>query len=310
MYSRDRHLIHHQFADVVQRHYHDIAIADHHQQLSYGELDAAANQVANAILKHHPHGSAPVVVSMHRSVAAVVSMLAILKTGRPYLPVDDSFSESQLTFIAQDSHATCIISDRPLNQTTVPVYIYDDLRHHNTATAPEIEPVSAPLAYIMYTSGSTGRPKGVEIEHTGVLRLVSNSDHITCQTQDVIAHCSSIGFDASTLEIWLPLLNGAQIYVIAKQDVLDFEQFEHQINIGNVSTLWLTVALFNTLVTRHPQALSTLKTLMIGGDALNLELVRKFLRSDHCQLDTFLNGYGPDRKHDLHHHLRYFRAQR
>jgi len=293
MYSRDRHLIHHQFADVVQRHYHDIAIADGDQQLSYGELDAAANRVANAILNHHPHGSEPVMVSMHRSVAAVVSMLAILKTGRPYLPVDDSFSESQLTYIAQDSRATCIISARPLSHPPVPVYIYDDLHQHDTTTTPEIEPASAPLAYIMYTSGSTGRPKGVEIEHAGVLRLVSNSDNITCQTQDVIAHCSSIGFDASTLEIWLPLLNGAQIYVIAKQDVLDFEQFERQINIGNVSTLWLTVALFNTLVTRHPQALSTLKTLMIGGDALNLDLVRKFLRSDHCQLDTFLNGYGP-----------------
>ncbi|MCG9583489.1 AMP-binding protein [Vibrio tubiashii] len=293
MRSYEKPFIHHHFAEVAQHHDQDIAIADAHRQLSYGQLEALANRVANAIVQRHPHGSAPVIVYMQRTIEAVVTILAILKTGRPYLPVDDSFSESQLAFIAQDSHADCLISDRPLNHPPLPCYRYEDLRNHSLTVAPKIETPSIPPAYIMYTSGSTGRPKGVEIEHAGVLRLVHNSEQITCQTQDVVAHCSSIGFDASTLEIWLPLLNGAQIYVIPKQDVLDFEQFEYQINLGHVSTLWLTVALFNTIVTQHPKALSTLKTLIIGGDALNVNLVREFVRSEHCQLHTFLNGYGP-----------------
>ncbi|MBJ7224072.1 MULTISPECIES: AMP-binding protein [unclassified Brenneria] len=280
------------FAEIVGKSGHSVALSDAHRQLNYNELDSISNRVANYLVDHFPHDNRPVLVYMDRSLEAVVVILGIVKTGRAYLPVDKSYSVAQLDYISQDSHASVVISDQHL-ETELTFCLARSLLEYENDAKPNTEYDPKSPAYIMYTSGSTGLPKGVKVDHSGIIRLVVNANYINSNGLEATAHCSSIGFDASTFEIWYPLLNGGRIYVIDKQDVLDFERLEQQLIFGGVETLWLTVALFNTIFTHYPNALSHLKNLLIGGDALNIELVRQFMSSPYCHLTSFINGYGP-----------------
>ncbi|WP_434526865.1 amino acid adenylation domain-containing protein [Photorhabdus asymbiotica] len=281
------------FVSIVDQYPDQIAIADDNQRLTYRELDQLSNQVANFLEQTASASSHPVALFMDRSLSAIIVMLGILKAGRTYLPIDTSYPREQLEFILVDSQAACMISDAPL-ALNIPCYISQQVIEHVVEI--DVDRRSeAPLnpAYIMYTSGSTGRPKGVIVGHEGIKRLVINANYISCTPGDIVGHCSSIGFDASTLEIWLPLLNGGTVYVIKKEYLLDFEQFARQIDFGQVKTMWLTVALFNTLYLQYPKLFLSLRRLIIGGDALNISIVRDFLHSPYCHLTQFLNGYGP-----------------
>ncbi|MEQ1977616.1 AMP-binding protein [Xenorhabdus sp. SGI240] len=275
------------FNASVQTHSDKVALFDKHQRLTYRELDLAANKVANTLLADKVN--TPVVVYIQRSIEAVIAIVGIVKAGLTYVPVDKTYSTQQLAFICQDCGAKQVMSDEALAQD-IHCYLVDNVLAYGRTTS-IAENMISHAAYIMYTSGSTGAPKGVLIPHSGITRLVINNNFLTLSEGECVAHCSSIGFDASTLELWYPLLNGGSVYVIDKYDVLDFTCFEQQLK--KVDTLWLTVALFNAIVTRHPQALSHIRKLLIGGDVLNIEIVRQFLNSEHCHLGVFLNGYGP-----------------
>jgi amino acid adenylation domain-containing protein len=275
------------FSASAQTHSDKVALFDKHQSLTYRELNLAANKVATTLIEDKVN--TPVVVYIQRSIEAVIAIVGIAKAGLTYVPVDKAYSTEQLAFICQDCGAKQVMSDEALAQD-IHCYLMDDVLAYGQISS-ITENMMNHAAYIMYTSGSTGAPKGVRIPHLGITRLVIDSSFLTLSDGECVAHCSSIGFDASTLELWYPLLNGGCVYVIDQHDVLDFTCFEQQLK--KVDTLWLTVALFNAIVTRHPQALSNIRKLLIGGDALNIELVRQFLKSEHNHLEVFLNGYGP-----------------
>lgn len=146
------------------------------------------------------------------------------------------------------------------------------------------------LAYVMYTSGSTGKPKGVSIEHRSIVRLVKNTDYVDFGEAETFLLYAPISFDASTLELWGSLLNGAKL-AIAPPSKLSTKELGELIESRGITTLWLTAALFHQMVDEHPDVLQNVKQLIAGGEALSVRHVEKMIANLGNR--KLVNGYGP-----------------
>jgi amino acid adenylation domain-containing protein len=142
----------------------------------------------------------------------------------------------------------------------------------------------------MFTSGSTGQPKGVIVPHRAIVRLVCGADFMTLSADTVMLHAAPLAFDASTLEIWGPLLNGGRVAILSDA-VPSIDAIAAAIRDQGVNTAWFTAGLFHLMVDERPDALLTLTQLLAGGDVLSPSHVRKALAlMPNCRL---INGYGP-----------------
>ena len=148
-----------------------------------------------------------------------------------------------------------------------------------------------PCAYIMYTSGSTGNPKGVMVSNKNVVRLVKNTNFIEFKENERILQTGSIVFDACTFEIWGALLNGFELYIIKKQDLLDPVLLEKYLVDNKITILWLTAPLFNQLCESNPSMFKSVRVLLTGGDVLSPRHINSVKKA--CPNLTIINGYGP-----------------
>ncbi|NEG64783.1 amino acid adenylation domain-containing protein (plasmid) [Pantoea agglomerans] len=274
------------------------AVSDLDQQLSYRELNNRANQLAFALQKRQ--GSLRgkrVVFALGRTADTIALILAIMKTGAVYVPFDPEHPDERLRYILKDCDATCLVvqANHRNRQTICPEYDIADLLASAGSEAPQTDNAALgpkDVAYIMYTSGSTGEPKGVEVMHQGILRLVTEAKPYQVRPNSVMAQAGNIAFDASTLEIWGALLNGAHLIVIPYQTVIDSNALPAALKHYCVTDAWFTVALFNQLASENPCAFGGLEHLLIGGDALNPSIVGSVLASDTPPAHIW-NGYGP-----------------
>src|SRR5258706_7108310 len=120
-------------------------------------------------------------------------------------------------------------------------------------------------AYVMYTSGSTGAPKGVFVPHRAITRLVINNGFAAFDENDRVAFAANPAFDAATMEVWAPLLNGGRIVVVDREALLDPKSFAQVLEQEKVTTLFLTTAIFNQYALAIPEALARLRFLLCGG---------------------------------------------
>ena len=146
------------------------------------------------------------------------------------------------------------------------------------------------LAYVMYTSGSTGRPKGVAVPHRAIVRLLFGIDYARLDASVTLLQMSPTSFDASTFELWGALLHGGRC-VLFPGRVPTAGELGRVIGQHGINTLWLTASLFNAVVDEAPELLSPLEQLLIGGEALSVSHVRRFLEA--CPRTQLINGYGP-----------------
>jgi amino acid adenylation domain-containing protein len=146
------------------------------------------------------------------------------------------------------------------------------------------------LAYVMYTSGTTGRPKGVMVPHRGIARLVINTDFAALGPDEIVLQLAPLAFDAATLEIWGPLLNGGQL-VVMPAGPTTVDAIARAVRDHGVTTLWLTAGLFHLMADGPLGDLASLRQLLAGGDVLSPRHVRQTLDAlPQCRL---INGYGP-----------------
>ncbi|MCW7947453.1 hypothetical protein AAW14_37465, partial [Streptomyces hygroscopicus] len=278
-----------------------VALVCGNTEFTYAELSSRANRLARELGTRGVGPGGTVAVLMERSAGLVVTLLAVLKAGGTYVPLDPGYPSDRIAYMLQDVRPALVVTSRSarsgLPRTDTPACLVLDepatearLAAFDGDDAPATGLLPGHPAYVIYTSGSTGRPKGVVVPHQAVVRLVQGADYIDLGTDDVVAQLASVSFDAATFEIWGALLNGATLALAppGAQSVADLRGFLAQ---HRVTTLWLTAGLFHEVVDTDVEALSGLRHLLAGGDVLALPQCRKVL--DRLPGVSLINGYGP-----------------
>jgi amino acid adenylation domain-containing protein len=289
--------VHAWFEEQAARNPEAIALIMGAQRITYGEVNERANRLARHLAVLGVGNEALVGVCLRRSFDLVVALLAVLKAGGAYVPLDPDYPAERLEFMLRDTLASVVITDSSCSER-LPRQIAKLLLVDREAAA--IEPRGAAnlnlpvattnLIYVMYTSGSTGSPKGVMIEHRGVTHLVKNTDYLAFDAGHRFMQLAPICFDASTLEIWGPLLNGGSL-VLMPPGTPSLEDIAAVIRNHEVTTVWLPAGLFNLMIDQHLEALRLLKQLVTGGDSGSLAHFRAAVAGlPGCRL---VNGYGP-----------------
>ncbi len=296
--------IHQLFAEQAIETPHKVAVilpddeSKKTSQINYHELDRRANVLADILQRQNVLPGTSIALMMNRSIEVIVAILGILKAGGVYVPLAPSYPQERLAWMLEDSQSPIIltqsdlITSLPFNEAEIICLDRDwgkDLELD--AALPSIELDSTSLAYINYTSGSTGKPKGVTIPHRGVVRLVFGTDFTPLDGNQTLLQLAPISFDAATFEIWGALLHGGCCVLYPDNGLPDPQTLGRVIKDYNVTTIWLTAALFNTLITEAPESLKGVKEILTGGEALSVAHIKKAQQLlPNTQL---INGYGP-----------------
>ncbi|WP_181016375.1 syringopeptin non-ribosomal peptide synthetase SypA [Pseudomonas syringae] len=285
--------VHALFEAQAQRTPEAAAVAHDTTTLSYHELNLQANRLAAKLLELGVQPGDSVALLLPRSIDLVLSQLAVLKCAAIYVPLDINAPQERQTFMVQDSQAVLVLtySTETLDSGTQRLDL--DTRPVSTVPADNPNPVACAdsVAYIMYTSGSTGTPKGVLVPHRAISRLVIDNGYADFNGQDRVAFASNPAFDASTLDVWAPLLNGGCVIVVEQSVLLSQEAFRALLLAQSVSVLWLTAGLFHQYADGLMEVFAGLRYLIVGGDVLDPAVIARVLARGAPQ--HLLNGYGP-----------------
>ncbi len=283
------------------------------KQLTYRELNIRANTLAHRLKKLGVGPEVRVGICVERSLEMVVGLLGILKAGGAYVPLDPAYPKERLAFMLEDAQVSVLLTQERLVKELIedrrskgdgdsrssildPRFqvICLDADWELITKESEENPIGGAtadtLAYLIYTSGSTGTPKGVEVLHRGIVRLLFGVDYVELNATGTFLQLAPLAFDASTLEIWGALLHGARL-VLSPEKILTHQELSHIIQKQGVSTLWLTASLFNSVIDDVPDALSGIRQLLIGGEALSFPHVQRGL--ELLPSTQIINGYGP-----------------
>jgi amino acid adenylation domain-containing protein/non-ribosomal peptide synthase protein (TIGR01720 family) len=282
------------FAAQVARAESAIALRSPQAELTYGELNKRANRLAHRLIRTGVKPETVVAILMERSVDMVVATLAVLKAGGAYLPLHPAYPLERMRLIMEEAGASALLLDRTtasrgLTYTQVIVVDGDPSLAAEDDADPDIAVHPDQLAYAMYTSGSTGTPKGVAVTHRNVLSLAFDHNWREGSLERVLFH-SSHAFDASTFEMWVPLLRGKQV-IIAPPGELDSAAYRRLFQAEKVTSTFLTATLFNALVQEVPECFSGVPEIWAGGDVVSAVAVQRL--HEHCPETLVCNGYGP-----------------
>lgn len=258
------------------------------ETLSYEQLNGRANQLAHWLRANGAGPEVVVGICLDRSTDMITAMLAVLKSGAAYLPLDANYPVDRLTFMLQDAQVPILLShsniDLPQNITRL------NLDKNWPSEQPYLNPSrsSQPnhLAYIIYTSGSTGQPKGVMIEHQGLVNLTEDKIRV-CQIhpRDCVLQFFSFSFDASIPEIIMSLAAGAQLLLAPASKVLPGPELSQLMIRNNVSHITMTPsALAGLPYHTYPD----LRMVLVGGEPPTVDLIEKWSKGR-----LFINAYGP-----------------
>ncbi|WP_052489441.1 amino acid adenylation domain-containing protein [Streptomyces sp. 150FB] len=301
-YTRDRDLpLHELFDRQALRTPGAVAARHHGRALSYRELHDRSDALAVRLTECDVSTGTNVGVCGRRSFEALVAFLGVLKAGGAYVPLDDELPPARLQAMAEDAEVRTVVvlpgSTCRVRGIRARVELAADgtqppVRVRTPAPARPPKPGPADCAYVMFTSGSSGRPKPVMIPHRGVVRLALSGPHPTAPLpDDVVLHAYALSSDASTIEIWSALLNGACLELLDREDLLSAEGLERRIREGGVSVAYLTTSVFHHVARSGPEALAGLRFVSAGGEAMDAGLARQVLRA--CPGTTVVNFYGP-----------------
>ncbi|MCD9881083.1 non-ribosomal peptide synthetase [Streptomyces guryensis] len=271
-------------------------------ELTYRELSERVNRLARLLIEHGAGPERFVAVALPRSTDLVIALLAVLKTGAAYVPVDPDYPADRIACILDDADPMCVITvgdsgvglpagttrillDDPAVQQALDARAAGDL-----SDAERVAPLGARVpAYAIFTSGSTGRPKGVVVEHRALVNFLwSMQERFGLGVGDRLLAVTTIAFDIAGLELYLPLLNGAAVVLAASEQVRDPLALRSLVSSAGVTVAQATPSLWHAVVVDAADELAGVRAL-VGGEALPGELARTLL----ARTASVTNLYGP-----------------
>ena len=283
--------VHGVFVDFARTTPGAVAVEDDQERLTYAELDRQSTALARVIVDRGCQGGF-VGVLLGRSMRTIVALLAVLKAGAAYVPLDPAYPRARLLDMIGQCGAKLVLTTADAPKRIDADMILLNEEWHDAVTAPFADPESLPAdpAYVMFTSGTTGLPKAVVVSHQNIVNLATGADYVELSPARTMLQFASISFDASTFEIWGALLNGARL-VVAPDDLLGSDRLGDLLTRHQVDTMWLTSALFHHVVDTDLRALDSVTQLLSGGDVLSADHVRRALTAVPGRV--VVNGYGP-----------------
>jgi len=287
-YDRDQ-AIQNIFEDQVRQTPQAPAIADSSRTWTYRQTANVANQYAQALREAGVGYQDVVALTLPPCAETIALILAIVKVGAVYMPIDNEVPLERIEYMVNDAKAKLLVGEAIEGlKTGLTAWMPPKANPDQETAPPPCDHHSLQTAYLIYTSGSTGNPKGVVVNHRNVLRLVQNNTYADVGPKETVLQGASLAFDAATFEIWASLLNGGRV-VIHPSNALDL--LPQTLQDGQVSTAWLTAQLFNMLLDEHPEAFTSLRQVLAGGEALSPDHVKRFLKANPDK--RLINGYGP-----------------
>ncbi|MFL1428176.1 MULTISPECIES: non-ribosomal peptide synthetase [unclassified Nocardiopsis] len=293
-------LVHELFEERVRATPDAIALVSGDERLTYAELDARADRLARHLAAAGALPESAVAVLVDRSVHQLVATLAVVKCGAAYVPLAGSFPPARVRTIMAETGAAVLVTDTGWSTGEVAAA---EAAHGTAVVVADALPADPPdhvrprggevgdlaLLYVMFTSGSTGRPKGVAVDHRNVVHLAADHCWDGDRHDRVMVH-SAYGFDASTYEIWVPLLRGRTL-VLAPTTNGDARVLAGTIRDHGVTAAYFTTGLFNVMADECVEALALLREVWTSGDVASPAAVDRVLR--HCPDTVVVHGYGP-----------------
>jgi len=278
----------------ASRHPDKIAVSFRDQQLSYFELVEKSNQVAGFLIEKGIHKGDIVALAVERSAEMIITLLGIVKAGAIYLPLDPDYPKERLEFMLSDSAAKLLLTSSAYHDYYIcegeevrMQHIFDQLQNYSKTTTIPID--GQDLAYILYTSGSTGKPKGVKISHHNLSNfLISMQISPEMDASDRLLAITTISFDIAGLELYLPLITGAEIVLADTEQARDGRILVHLLEEGGITVMQATPSTWQMVIDSGWDRKLDLKVLS-GGEALTMKLATELLKRSR----QVWNMYGP-----------------
>ncbi|MEH1824947.1 MAG: non-ribosomal peptide synthase/polyketide synthase [Nostoc sp.] len=291
-YPQDK-CIHQLFEEQVQHTPDAVAVVFENEQLTYGDLNCRANQLAHYLQSLGVGADALVGICVERSLEMIVGLLAILKAGAAYVPLDPEYPQERLQYILDDAQVQVLLAQKrvldrlPPNQAQLVCFdeVWEKIVQNNQDN-PTSGVTAFHLANLIYTSGSTGKPKGVMVEHTGLVNLAqAQIQTFDLDSDSRVLQFASFNFDASIWEIILALASGAALYLGKKDSLLPGTPLIERLRDYCITHVTLPPSVLAVLPTVE---LPALQTIIVGGEACSAELIKQWSVGRN-----FFNAYGP-----------------
>lgn len=283
------------FKQAVEKYPNNPAIEFGEQQLTYRQLDDKSDSLASYLYNNYGRGEF-IAILTDRCINMAVVILAILKSGNAYLPIDPNYPPDRIKHILENSQSKLIFTDQELAtlDNNIILSIANCTKYQNTMTA-EIKVSPYDLAYVIYTSGSTGKPKGVMVNHANLVNhnlIVKDIYRLT--PQDRVLQFASISFDISIEEMFPTWISGANLVLREEEINRSASQFYEFIKAKRITILDLPTAFWHQIAKVLPQEKlpESVKCVIIGGEKASAEVYQHWLKYVSPTVQVF-NTYGP-----------------
>ncbi|KAL4972976.1 hypothetical protein BDW66DRAFT_154248 [Aspergillus desertorum] len=273
------------------------AIIDGETIITYAQLHDQATKLAHVLSRGGISLEEPVGILVEHGISDVVAQAGIIYAGGTCVPLDPKLPNQQIERRLNRLETRYLLVDNPNSIRDLPfsqISIEDILSSDNMEPTLASYPVQTGLehrTHLIHTSGTTSEPKAVQIVARSIAHISAHAPHDPVVKSDVIAHGNSTSFDVSLFDIWAPLLQGASIAVLRKATLLDVDAFSAAIKRYRISAMTITAPLVNLTATTNPDTFKTMRVVLMGGEAVNIESMRKIFQAGPPE--HMVNAYGP-----------------